>query len=123
MPWATTAPVNTSPVSRRTNRRQVDADDAVASSRPLLRRSRETIETRGDLRLSEAGWFESPDELCFQQSACDSTRPQIDVSERVVGKDLSNDDVGDLDAAPWLEDARNLGDSTALIGHEVQDSV
>jgi hypothetical protein len=36
------------------------------------------------------------DELCFQQSAGDSTGPEIDVSQRAVGKDFANDDVRDL---------------------------
>ncbi len=123
MAWATTAPITASPVIRGTNRRQVDADDAVAPGGALLRRAREALESRGDSRLRETGRLESTDELCFQQSAGDSTRPEIDVPERVVRKDLANDDVRNLDAAPWLEDARDLGDGAALVGHEVQDAV
>ena len=64
--------------------------------------------------VSEAGSGEEVDDLCFQQSACDSTGPQVDVAQRALREDLADDDVGDLQAAAGFENARDLADGAQV---------
>jgi hypothetical protein len=105
------------------SRRQIDAKDAVSLGRPFLGRSGEAVESLEHPDIGEAGRLEDADELCFQQSTGDSTRPEIDVSERAVGKDLADDNVRDLRASAWFQHTRDLPDSVRLVWHEVEDAV
>jgi hypothetical protein len=57
----------------------------VAPGRPLLGRAGEAVESGDDPNLVESGQLERLDELCFQQSAGDSTRPQVDIAHDCVG--------------------------------------
>ncbi len=45
----------------------------------LMRRTAEHVYSQGDLKLDKAGCHDRGFELCFQQSAGNSPRPQVDV--------------------------------------------
>ena len=107
----------------RSHRHEVHADDAVSARRAFFGRAGETREPRRDAGLDKPGGLECADELCFQQSACDSTGPQVDVTQRVVWERLADHDVGDLDAAPGLEDAGDLGDCAVLVRYEIEHAI
>ena len=78
--------------------REIHAHDSIAARRPLLGRSAKAIESTGDGHGAESAGLERLDKLCFQQSAADSTGPEIDVTQRTVGQHFADDDVGDLHA-------------------------
>jgi len=101
----------------------IHADDSVSPGGPLLGRSGETIESRHDVRIVEPRRTKHLDELCFQQSACDSTRPEVDVTKRAVGQDFPNDDVGDLRTPARLEHSGDLGDGLVLVRDEIQHAI
>ena len=111
------------PRSLRSHRREVHADDAVSARRAFFGGAVETHEPRCSARLDEPGGLKCSDELCFQQSACNSTGPQVDVTQRLVWEHRANHDVGDLDAAPGLEDAGDLGDCAVLVRYEIEHAV
>ena len=48
------------------------------------------------------------DQLCFQQSASDSTRPEINISACSLRESLMQSDVGDLNSAARLEHASDF---------------
>ena len=102
---------------------QVHADDRVPPGRAFLRGPAKAIVAMRDRNVDEAGILKQLDELCFQQSACDSTRPEVEVAQRVVRQGFTDDDVGHLHAAAGLEDAGDLGDRALLLGNEVEDAV
>jgi hypothetical protein len=64
----------------RSDGREVDAEHAVSPGGPFLGRSGEAIESRHDPRIVESRSAEPLDKLCFQQSTCNSTGPEIDVT-------------------------------------------
>lgn len=111
------------PRSLRSHRREVHADDAVSARRAFFGGAVETHEPRCNARLDEPGGLKCPDELCLQQSACDSTGPQVDVTQRLVWEHLADHDVGNLDATPGLENAGNLGDCAVLVRYEIEHAV
>jgi len=59
---------------------QIHAADSVPPGGAFLGRSGETIESRDDVRSLETSRRERRNELCFQQSAGNSTGPEIDVA-------------------------------------------
>ncbi len=63
------------------------------------------------------------DELCFQQSASDSTGPEIDVMQRAVGQYLANDDVGDLHASAWFEDAGEFRNRSIFLWDQIEHAI
>jgi hypothetical protein len=67
-------------------REQVDALHAVATRRAFLGGPAKGIEVCRDAGVSEPRGRKRLDELCFQQGAGNSTRPEIDISERAVGQ-------------------------------------
>ena len=86
-------------------RGQVHPNDAIPPRRALFRRAGEAVEAVGDCHIAKSGRGEDLDELCFQQSAGNSTGPEIDIAERFVRQHFADDDVGDLHAAGRFEDA------------------
>lgn len=54
---------------------EVDPERAEARRRGLLRRTGEDLVSPSDLEILETGGFDHRFELCFQQSASDSTLP------------------------------------------------
>ena len=76
--------------------RQIHSDNTVSLGRTFFCRSGEAIESAENAYACETGRREDANELCFQQSTGNSTRPEVDVSERVVGQDFANHDVRHL---------------------------
>jgi hypothetical protein len=99
-----------------------NAHDAIPSGGPFLRGPSETVES-GDNARTESRRLKRVDHLCFQQSAGDSTGPEVDVAKRLVGQDLSDDDIGDLGPASGFEHAGDLGKSPRFVRDEVQDTI
>src|SRR5207237_7467523 len=87
---------------------KIHTADAVPSGRALFGGSGETVESRDDARGLETCGRERRNELCFQQSASDSTGPEIDVAQRAVGQGLADHDVCNLYAAARFEDPADL---------------
>ena len=102
---------------------QIDAHHAVAAGGFFFRCAGETVEPFGDCDVGEAGVRKRGDKLCFQQSAGDSSGPEIDILSRVFRELGSDHDVGDLHAPSWFQHAPDLGDGRLLIGHQVQHAV
>lgn len=75
---------------------------------PLLRRAGEDVRTPGDLETDEPCGDDRRLELCLQQSAGDSTLPEVDVPFRAGGERLLDEDVADLEAAAGAEHAVHL---------------
>jgi hypothetical protein len=73
--------------------RHIDTRHAVAPCRPFLGCSREAVEPGDDLYVLESRRSKRVDDLCFQQSASNSTRPEIDGAHGAVWQLLANDDV------------------------------
>jgi hypothetical protein len=73
--------------------RQIDADHAVTARGAHLGRVRKAIVPVRDRDIAEAGRSEDVGNLCFQQSAGDSTGPEIDIAKCALRKHLPDDDV------------------------------
>jgi len=58
---------------------QIHTADPVPPGGAFFGSSGETIESGDDVRSLETSCRERRNELCFQQSACNSTGPEIDV--------------------------------------------
>ena len=103
--------------------RQVGADDTIAPCGPLFRRAREAVKAVGDPQIDEARITKHRNQLCFQQSAGDSTRPQINVLARVLRQIFGKHDVGYLGTAARSEHTMNLGHRVEFVRHKVQHAI
>lgn len=81
------------------------------------------IAAPGDLEIHEPGCNDGRLELCIQQSAGDSTLPQVDVLLALLRYCFLHDDVADLKAATRLEHPRHFAQSGKLVGEKVQHTV
>jgi hypothetical protein len=61
-------------------RKQIHTHNAVTPGGALFRRPDKAIEAMGDRHVPESGDAEDVDELCFQQSARDSTGPEVNIA-------------------------------------------
>ena len=61
--------------------------------------------------------------LAFEQRAGDSAGPEVDAGAGVLGDLVVDDDVGQLQAPAWPEDAVDLVEDGVLVGHEVDHAV
>ena len=95
--------------------RQTHSNDTVPLSRAFFCRSGEAIELVENAYVRESSSREDANELCFQQSTGDSTRPQVDVSKCAVGQDFADHDVRNLRAPATLEHACDLADSSLFV--------
>src|SRR5262249_55661904 len=86
-------------------------------------RAGKTIEALSDSDIAKTCAGEEVDHLCFQQSAGDSTGPEVDVAQRAVGQDFSNDNVCDLQATARFEHTRDFGNGAFLFRYQIQDPV
>jgi len=111
------------PLVARLPRPEVDADRAELRGVRRLRRAAEHVRTPGDLEVHESRGDDRRLELCFQQSAGDSTRPQIDVTQSAVRERLADDNVGDLDTAARLEHTGDFGHGAFFLGDEVEHAI
>ena len=97
--------------------REIHADDAVPARGPLFRSGLEAVEPIRDPHVGKSGLRERRDQLCFQQSAGDSTGPEIDILARVLRQLDAEHDVRDLYSASRFQDTLDLGDGGSLLGH------
>lgn len=71
----------------------------------------------------EAVMLEPGGVLCFQQSACDSTGPEVDVAAALLADGLLDRHVCELDAPARLEHAVELGEDGVLVRDQVDHAV
>jgi hypothetical protein len=88
-----------------------------------LGRARIDVAAPGDLEIDESRRDDSCLELCIQQSAGDSTLPEVDVLLALLRHCFLHEDVADLKTTLRLEDARHLLESGELVGKEVEHAV
>ena len=67
---------------------------SVLASCLLLGGRAETIKTRGDADILQPDLSQIPNELCLRQSTGDSTSPEVNVAEGLLGKLHIEDDIG-----------------------------
>ena len=89
--------------SRPLSRAKIDTERPELRGARLLRRSAEDIGPPGDLERLESRRNHRCLELCFQQSAGDSTGPEIDVAPRAFGHRLLHHDIADIELPSRLE--------------------
>ena len=104
-------------------RAQIDPQRAERGGVFVLRRPAKHIRAPRNLDVGEAFLGQERDELCFQQSARDSTGPEIDISFRRFGHGFLNDDVADLDSSVWLQYAADLAEHFPLVGRKVDHPI
>ena len=80
-------------------RSPIDADGAELGCARFLRRAVEHLFTPGDLEPVKTSSGDHRLELCIQQSAGDSTGPEVYSLLGRVGNGLLHEDVGDLQTA------------------------
>jgi hypothetical protein len=110
-------------VPSRTRCRHVHSNDTVSFGCTFLGGFGEALEPLENFHARESGGCEDADELCFQQSAGDSTGPEVDVPKSAVWQNFANDDVGDLRAPTGLQDPRDLADGFRLVRYEVEHTI
>jgi hypothetical protein len=115
--------VRMAPGASTLERRDIHADDAVFQGGALFRRSRERIEAVRDADIGEPGGCECGLDLCLQQSAGNSTGPQIDIASGAIVERGAEHDVGELQASPRGNDTKHLSQRAVLIGHEIEYAV
>lgn len=98
---------------------EVDSERAELRGARGLRRASINLGAPGDLEIHEPRRDYSCLELCIQQSARDSTLPEIDVLLALFRHWFLNQDVADLKAAARLENTRHFLESGELVGKEV----
>ncbi len=86
-------------------------------------RAGENIDLLTPANVYETGLLQHVPPLCFQQSTGDSAGPEIDVVFRILRHFLMNDDVGDLEAAAWLQHPEHLPHHRHLVRAEVDHAV
>ena len=104
--------------SPRFGRPVIDAHGAEGGRVRALRRPIEDRRSPGDGEVLEARSLDDRCELCFQQSTCDSTGPQVDPVLRLVGDRTRHQDVGDLNAPAGPEHPVDLGEGRCLVRAE-----
>ncbi len=80
----------------RLSRAKVDTLGAEVGGARLLRCAAKNFGLPRDLEADEAGGFYKGLKLCFQQSAGDSTSPEVDVSLGAFRDRFINQDIGYL---------------------------
>ena len=75
------------------------------------------------LDLRDAQLPEDGDQLCLRQSAGDSARPQVNVAASVFVELGVEDDIAQLQASPWPQDAPDFRKGFFLFRDEVEHAV
>ena len=102
---------------------EVDSERAELRGARGLGRASVNLGAPRDLEIHEARRYHRCFKLCVQQSAGDSTLPEIDVLLALFRHCFLNQDVADLKTAARLENTRHFLESGELIGKEVQHAV
>ena len=107
----------------RLSRLEVDSERTELGRARRLGRAGIDVATPGDLEVDEPRCDDSCLELCVQQSAGDSTLPEINVLLAFLRYCFLNQDVADLEAALRFEDTRHFPESSELVREEVKHAV
>ena len=107
----------------RLSRAEVDSQRAELRGARGLRCASIDVAAPGDLEIHEPRRDDGCLQLCIQQSAGDSTLPEIDVLLALFRYCLLHHNVADLKATARLENTRHFLESGKLVGKEVEDPV
>jgi len=98
---------------------EVDSEGAELRSARGLRCASVNIGAPGDLEIHEPRRYHRCFKLCVQQSASDSTLPEVDVLLALLRYCFLHEDIADLKAAARLENTRHFLESRELVRKEV----
>ena len=104
-------------------RAKVDAFGAEVGGAGFLRCAAKNFGPPRDLEASEASGFYKGLKLCFQQSAGDSTGPQLNVFFSFLGHGSVHQNVTYLQASPRFEDSMHFRQGGPLVWNQIEDSV
>jgi hypothetical protein len=107
----------------RFSRSEVDSQGAKVCCAGRLRRIIKDIGLPSDFEIDKTGGYDRSLELCFQQSAGNSARPQIDVTFGTLWNCFLDQDIADLQTTTRLEDPRHFLQGCGFIGDQVQDAI
>jgi hypothetical protein len=107
----------------RSDSPQIHGEYAIALRCLFLAGSSEAVKVRDHTGLLESRGSKRRDKLCFQQSAGDSTGPEVDVSDHRFGQLPPDDDVGELHAAIRFQHSGNLVDGRSFPRNQIQHAV
>lgn len=110
-------------VVTRFSRAEVDSQRAELRRARRLGRPGIDLGAPGDLKIDETRRDYGCLELCIQQSAGDSTLPEVDVLLALLRHRFLYDDVADLKTTVRLEDAGHLLESGKLVRKKVEHAV
>ncbi len=102
---------------------EVDSQSTELRGARGLRRASVNFGAPRDLEIHDPRRYHRCFKLCIQQSAGDSTLPEIDVLLALFRHCFLNHDVADLKTAARLENTRHFLESGELVGKEVQHAV
>ncbi len=102
---------------------EIDAERAKLRGTRGLRGSRVNLGAPRDLEIHEPRRNDRCFKLCVQQSAGDSTLPEIDVLLALFRHCFLNENVPDLQATARLKNARHFLESCQLVGKQVEHAV
>ena len=88
-----------------------------------LRSAAEDIRLPGDLEVNEARSHDRGLQFCFQQSAGNSARPQIDLLFRISWHRLLYQDIPDLEATGGFEYSSHLLQGSKFVWQQIEDTV
>jgi hypothetical protein len=102
---------------------EIDPQRAKFSCAGLVRRARVDLYAPGDLKANKPGGCDRSLELCFQQSAGNSTRPQADVGFGVFRHRCLHKNVPHLQPPARPQHARHFAQCRVFVGHQVEHAV
>ncbi len=88
-----------------------------------LRHATEDVRLPGDLEVNKSCSHDRGLEFCFQQSAGNSARPQIDLLFCVLWHRLLHQDIPDLEATAGFEHTRHLLQGHEFVRQQVENAV
>ena len=105
------------------SRAKVDALGSKVGGAGFLGCAAENLGPPRDLEIDEPGVLYQGLELCFQQSAGDSTSPQVDDLFGFLGNGYVYQDVPYLEASSGFEDAMHLSQGGRLVWDQIEHSI
>lgn len=101
----------------------IDASDAEFPCRFFLGRAAKAVVGVSYPNVYESDCHERVDELCLQQSATDSTGPELDIAPDLWRELHAGHDVGDLHASAWPQHPRDFCKRQIFLRDEIQDAI
>lgn len=102
---------------------EIDSDGAKRTRARRLRGAVEDLGLPGDFKISKASSDDRRLKLCFEQSAGNSARPEVDLSLRPFGNRARDKDVGDLKTPTRPQHAEHLAQRLLLVGSQVEHAI